>query len=57
MKEKKNDILSLRWGMCRYITNDDLSRPRYCCERVARGAYCERHAKICYLPPKKETKN
>ena len=53
MKEKRNDILSLRWWMCRYITNEDMSRPEFCCETVVRGSYCKQHAKLCYLPPKK----
>lgn len=52
-KEKKNGIMALRWGTCRYILNKDMSQPEYCCEPVTRGAYCEKHARLCYQPPKK----
>ena len=55
--EKKNGIIDLKWNTCRFILNKDTSRPEYCCELVTRRAYCEKHAKICYLPPKKETKS
>ena len=51
--EKKNGIMDLKWGMCRYILNKDMSRPEYCCEPVTLRAYCEKHAKMCYLPLKK----
>jgi len=57
MKEKKYGIMDLKWGVCRYILNKDTSRPEYCCEPVTRGAYCAQHAKLCYLPQKKETKS
>jgi len=53
MKDQQNGILSLRWWSCRYITNNDMSRPEYCCEKIVRGSYCQKHAKLCYLPPKK----
>lgn len=52
-KEKKNGIMALRWGTCRYILNKDLTQPEYCCEPVTRGAYCEKHARLCYQPLKK----
>jgi len=57
MRKKNNGIMDLKWSTCRYILNDDTSRPNYCCEQVTRRAYCEKHAKICYLPLKKETKS
>ena len=52
-KEKENGIMSLAWGMCRFILNKDMARPEYCCEPVKRGAYCKEHAEICYIPLKK----
>ena len=56
MRKKQNGIMDLNWQTCRYITNQDMSRPNYCCEKITRGSYCVYHARICYLPPK-ETKN
>lgn len=43
-------ILALKIGTCRYITNDDTSKPVYCMKPVERRAYCEHHASLCYLP-------
>lgn len=51
--EKKNGIMDLNLRTCRYILNKDTSRPEYCCEIVARRPYCEKHAKLCYLPRNK----
>jgi len=52
MRKSKNDIMSLNWRTCRFILNDDTSRPKYCCEIVTRRPYCEKHARICYIPSK-----
>jgi hypothetical protein len=48
--------MDLNRQTCRYITNQDMSQPKYCCEPVTRGSYCALHAQICYLTPK-EMKN
>lgn len=46
----ENQITRLRIEHCRFILNDDTSKPVYCCEPISRRSYCEAHAKICYMP-------
>jgi len=48
--ELENPITRLRLGECRYILNDDTSKPVYCCEPIHRRSYCKKHADICYMP-------
>lgn len=43
-------IMGLNMNTCRYIRNDDMSEPTYCFMPVERGAYCGRHAALCYVP-------
>ena len=56
--ELENPITRLRMGECRFILNDDTSRPVYCCEPIDRKSYCKKHADICYMPaePKRRRK-
>ena len=46
-------ILALNPNTCRFITNDDTSKPKYCLAPVKRRSYCEEHAALCYLPRRK----
>ena len=43
-------IMRLKVDHCRFILNDDTSKPVYCCEPISRRSYCEAHANICYMP-------
>jgi hypothetical protein len=46
-------ILKLNSNTCRFITNDDTSKPKYCLAPIKRRSYCEEHAALCYLPRRK----
>jgi hypothetical protein len=46
-------ILALNTNTCRFITNDDTSKPQYCLAPIKRRSYCEQHAALCYLPRRK----
>jgi hypothetical protein len=48
-----NQITRLRAENCRYILNDDTTKPVYCCEPIDRRSYCKKHADICYMLPEK----
>ena len=45
-------VADLTPSCCRWPTGDprDLKTFRYCGERVSRAPYCERHARLAYLP-------
>jgi hypothetical protein len=49
-----NQITRLKITECRFILNDDTSKPVYCCEPIDRRSYCKKHADICYMPPEKK---
>lgn len=44
-----NEITRLRIDSCRYILNDDMTKPVFCGDPISRRAYCETHAKLCYI--------
>jgi GcrA cell cycle regulator len=45
-------IVDLTASTCRWPTGDprDLKRFRYCGDTARSGPYCERHARLAYLP-------
>ena len=48
-----NEITRLRIDSCRYILNDDMTKPVFCGDPISRRAYCETHAKLCYVVSEK----
>jgi len=40
----------LRHDTCRYIINDDTTRPIFCLKPVHRVSYCTEHYALCYVP-------
>jgi hypothetical protein len=42
----------LRHDSCRFIINDDTTRPIFCRDPVHRVSYCAAHYAICYVPPR-----
>lgn len=43
----------LKNNSCRYVVNDGVAEQFiFCGAPKERGAYCEEHAKICFMPPK-----
>jgi hypothetical protein len=48
-----NNITRLRIDSCRYILNDDMTKPIFCGDPISRRAYCETHAKLCYIVSEK----
>jgi hypothetical protein len=44
-----NEIIRLKIDSCRYIMNDDMTKPIFCGDTISRRAYCETHAKLCYI--------
>ena len=52
--EKNIDILHLVESSCRYITGEKKGRGAlYCGRNKTTRAYCEEHARLCYIPLKK----
>ncbi len=45
----------LRRNSCRYIINDDTTRPIFCREPVKRVSYCAAHYALCYVPARGRT--
>lgn len=43
-------IMHLKRNSCRFILNEDMTKPVYCCEPVAEKSYCSVHLKQCYYP-------
>lgn len=48
------NILKLSYQSCRFIVEDgNVYETKYCNKKIDRGAYCNEHYKICYVPAKK----
>jgi hypothetical protein len=43
-----HSIIDLKPHHCRFIKNDDTSKPIYCCKPVVARSYCAEHMKLCY---------
>lgn len=51
---KPVNILKLSFQSCRFIVEEGgVHETKYCNNKIHKGAYCEDHYKICYVPAKK----
>jgi hypothetical protein len=49
-KKEPVGILDLKPSSCRYIVNDNISKPLFCGSPKKIRSYCKQHADLCYVP-------
>lgn len=56
-KQGRFRFIDLRRNSCRYVVSGKTAEEfMFCGEPKKRGAYCEEHAKLCYVPLSKEAR-